>query len=233
MLKACIASLALVPTLALAQPQSCAVPNPLPRYRLETPPAGEVRRVPVSGYLLTLSWSPQFCRDKASSPDDATQCGRGARFGFVLHGLWPEGETSAYPAWCRDAGLIEEALVRQHFCMTPSAQLLQHEWAKHGTCMTDKPEKYFQAASLLFKAVRTPDMTALSRRRPSVAQFASAFADVNPGLSPEMLRVATNPGGWLQEVRICLDRSFRPERCPKGGGAANPKRALRIWRSAR
>ncbi len=233
MLRICVASVALIPAMALAQPQSCAVPSPLPRYRAEAPPAGQVRKVPVAGYLLTLSWSPQYCRDKGASRDGDVQCGRGARFGFVLHGLWPEGETSAYPAWCREAELIDESLVRQHFCMTPSPQLLQHEWAKHGTCMTDKPEKYFQAASLLFKAVKTPDMNALSRRKPSVGAFASAFAKANPGLTPEMLRVTTNAGGWLQEVRICLDRGFRPEQCPKGGGAADARRALRIWRSPR
>lgn len=233
MQKALAALALLIPSLAFGQAPNCIVPQALPRIKLESPPADQVRRVPVAGYLLTLSWSPQYCRDKAASPADATQCASGARFGFVLHGLWPEGDGAAYPAWCRAADVIDEGLVRQHFCTTPSAQLLQHEWAKHGTCMTDRPEKYFQAASLLFKAVRTPDMNALSRRKPSVGAFASAFAQANPGLTPEMLRVTTNPGGWLEEVRMCLDRDFHPARCAKGGGAANPKRALRIWRNAR
>lgn len=227
------AALILMPSVTLAQAQSCLVPGRVPELRLDRPAPSEVRKVPVRGYLLSLSWSPQYCRDKRSSAADAGQCGKDARFGFVLHGLWPEGLNQNDPAWCGEAKLIDADLVKQHFCMTPSAQLLQHEWAKHGTCMADRPEKYFRAASILYRAVRFPDMNALSRRGVTGAAFASEFARVNKGLSSNMLSITTTPGNWLKEVRICMDTAFRPRVCPRGEPMVAPKKRLNIWRDER
>ncbi len=221
------------PGIAFAQAQSCVVPDKVPELRLERAAPGEVRKVPVQGYLLSLSWSPQYCRDRRASAADAGQCGKDARFGFILHGLWPEGSNQNDPAWCGDAKLIDSDLVKQHFCMTPSAQLLQHEWAKHGTCMTDRPDRYFRAASILYRAVRFPDMNALSRRGVTVGAFAAEFARSNPGLTPAMLSIGTTPGNWLKEVRICMDTAFRPRTCPRGEPTAPTKKRLNIWRDER
>lgn len=227
------AVLTLAPTAALAQAQSCIVPDRVPELRLERPVPAEVRKVPVQGYLLSLSWSPQYCRNKFNNAADAGQCGKGARFGFVLHGLWPEGISQNDPAWCGDAKLIDADIVKQHFCMTPSAQLLQHEWAKHGTCMADRPEKYFRAASILYRAVRFPDMNALSRRGVTGGAFAAEFARANPGLTPAMLSITTTPGNWLKEVRICMDTNFKPRTCPRGEPMVAQKKRLNIWRDER
>lgn len=227
------AALFSLPAAALAQAQSCLVPDKVPELRLERGAPGEVRKVPVQGYLLSLSWSPQYCRDKRASAADAGQCGKDARFGFVLHGLWPEGVNQNDPAWCGEAKPLDADLVKQHFCMTPSAQLLQHEWAKHGTCMADRPEKYFRAASILYRAVRFPDMNVLSRQGVTGAAFASAFAKTNPGLTPAMLSITTTPGNWLKEVRICMDTNFKPRICPRGEPMVAPKRRLNIWRDER
>lgn len=227
------AALILSPGAALAQAQSCVVPDRIPDLRAEQGAPGDVRKVPVQGYLLSLSWSPQYCRDKRSSATDAGQCGKEARFGFVLHGLWPEGVGQNDPAWCGEAKPLDSGLIKQHFCMTPSAQLLQHEWAKHGTCMADKPEKYFRAASILYRAVRFPDMNALSRQGVTGAAFAAAFAKANPGLTPAMLSITTTPGNWLKEVRICMDTAFKPRICPRGEPYVAPKKRLNIWRDER
>lgn len=222
-----------LPSAALAQAKSCIVPDALPELRAEAPPPGQIRKVPVTGYLLSLSWSPQYCRNKQSSAADASQCGKDARFGFILHGLWPEGDRQVDPAWCGEAKPLDAALIKQHFCMTPSARLLQHEWAKHGTCMADKPDRYFRAASILYRAVRFPDMNALSRRGVTVGAFAAEFARINRGMSPAMVRIMTTPGNWLKEVRICMDTAFKPRPCPKGEPTAPPKRRLNIWRDER
>lgn len=222
-----------LPSAAFAQAQSCLVPDKLPELRMERGAPGEIRKLPVQGYLLSLSWSPQYCRDKRTSASDAGQCGADAKFGFVLHGLWPEGVGQNDPAWCGEAKVLDADLVKQHYCMTPSAQLLQHEWAKHGTCMADKPERYFRAASILYRAVRFPDMNALSRRGVTAGMFASEFTRVNPGLTPAMLSITTTPGNWLKEVRICMDTAFRPRACPRGEPMAPPRKRLNIWRDER
>src|SRR3546814_14891614 len=97
-------------------------------------------------------------------------------------------------------------------CMTPSAQLLQHEWAKHGTCMSPHPAAYFRAAEILFGAVRFPDMTALVAKRQTAGLVRRAFASVNEGIAPEMIAVATDRQGWLDEVPLCLGPRARSQR---------------------
>ena len=38
-------------------------------------------------YVLALAWSPTYC---AKNPGNTWQCAPRRRFGFVVHGLWPE-----------------------------------------------------------------------------------------------------------------------------------------------
>lgn len=221
--------LSLIPMPASAQPIACSVPEALSLFVTEAVPAAEVKRVPVTGYLLALSWSPQYCRGRQGAAEDRAQCDTKARFGFILHGLWPEGDDQRDPAWCASVKPLPSELIRRHFCMTPSVALIQHEWAKHGSCMTDDPVRYFDEASRLYRAFRFPDMTALSRQTHSTASFAQAVAHANRGLRPDMLRIMVDRSGWLKEVRLCLGRDRRPRRCPlrePGKPSDNP---LRIW----
>lgn len=225
--------LLLYPALAQAQAYQCRAPQSLsapPAYR----PADEPRRVkPVAGYLLALSWSPEFCRTRKDMPRARTQCGgQDGSFGFILHGLWPEARDSSYPRWCRPAQPLPEALVKRHFCAMPSAALQARQWAKHGGCMTKAPATYFAVAQTLFDAVRFPDMDALSRRRVTVAQFVQRFALANDGLQPAMIRVKLNERGWLEEVRLCLGTDFRPRACPAHVQGARGDSVLKIWRGA-
>ena len=117
---------------------------------------------------------------------------------------------------------VPAPVLRQNLCMTPSVQLLQHEWAKHGTCMSPHPAAYFQSARILFNAARFPDMTALASGPQTAGSLRRAFAARNPGVSPAMLAVSTDRQGWLKEVRFCLGLRMRPERCkPFQRGAAD------------
>ena len=50
-------------------------------------------------------------------------------------------------------------------CTTPSARLLAHEWAKHGSCMAAQPARYFARERQLWSAIRWPDFDRLSRKR--------------------------------------------------------------------
>jgi ribonuclease T2 len=219
-----------------AQAWQCVPPANLPRPTLESPKPNEARRVPVGGYLLSLSWSPEICKSRAGDPDNALQCdGKIGDFGFVLHGLWPEGVGRDYPMWCKKADLLPRAIVSQHICMTPSVQLLQHEWAKHGTCMARRPAAYFGAAKLLYDAVVMPDMARLSKPvegKPSLSAgaLADAFAAINPGLPAKAVAIKTNDRGWLQEVRICLGKDLKPEACPQGKQGAPDKTEVKVWR---
>ncbi len=221
---------------ALAQAWQCRPPASLPRPVPEYVKAGEVRRTPVNGYILALSWSREHCRGRENSAKDALQCGKAmGEFGFVLHGLWPEAKGPDYPQWCRKANVLPAKVVAQNICMTPSVQLLQHEWAKHGTCMTRRPETYFGAARLLFGALEFPDMDRLSRQGEkdgtlTAARLAEELALNNEGLKPSAVRVKTNRKGWLDEVHICLDRKFKPRACPAFVRGAPDGAQVKIWR---
>jgi ribonuclease T2 len=221
---------ALTPGVAMAQAAACRILANFELPRPEPVAAEEVRRTPVTRYLLSLSWSPQHCFEARGRASDAIQCdGQAGRFGFVLHGLWPETDGRDWPQYCRPARQVSRATIRRHLCMTPSPELLQHEWSRHGTCMAATPERYFRAAAILYRAVRYPDMVALARETTlSVGDFTRAFAGANPGLRENMIAVHTTRSGWLDEVRICLDRRFRRARCPEWSRGAPPQTRLRI-----
>lgn len=221
-----------MPATAQAQAIGCSVPDRVPVPRVEQPPRGEpVRRPPVTGYLLAMSWSPEHCAG-VRNPEgarDRFQCsGENGRFGWVLHGLWPETDDADYPQWCRPARIVPQPVLKKHLCMTPSAQLIQHEWAKHGTCMSPHPAAYFRAAGLLFRAVRFPDMQALATRRQTAGDVRRAFAAVNPGVTPSMIGVTSDRQGWLKEVRLCLGLRMKPAHCKSFQVGVRDGRSLRV-----
>lgn len=224
--------LALIPVAAEAQAPACSAPDRISVPRLERPKRGEpVRKPAVTGYLLSLSWSPQHCADVRNPRDarDRFQCsGENGRFGWVLHGLWPETDDPGYPQWCRPAKIVPQPVLRRHMCMTPSAQLLQHEWAKHGTCMSPNPAAYFRSAEILFRAVRYPDMKALSKKPQTAGSIRRAFAAANPGVSTPMIAVSANRQGWLDEVRLCLGPRMKPAQCKPFQTGAKDGRQIRV-----
>jgi ribonuclease T2 len=225
-------ALAAMPGMARAQARSCAVPATVAPPHPDLPSEEQPQRViPIGSYTLAITWSPEYCRTKKASARDAFQCG-GTRpkFGFTLHGLWPDGEGKTWPQYCRPAALLPQPVLRANLCATPSPQLLQHEWAKHGTCMTTQPAEYFATSTRLYKGLHYPDMAALSRRSLTAGQFAQAFAAVNPGMTSDMLRVTTTRQGWLDELWICLSKAYRATACPAHQGGAAPGTPLRIWR---
>lgn len=223
-----------MPVMASAQADRCTVPARLVQPRPDVPTADQPSRVlPIGSYTLAISWSPQFCRNRLRDPDARVQCGGANRFGFVLHGLWPDGEGAVWPQYCRPAQLLPMAVIRANLCATPSVQLLQHEWAKHGTCMTDRPANYFTTATRLYGRLRYPDMNALSRRPLTAGGLARAIAAANPGMSPDMMRITANRRGWLDEVWLCLDKKLAFTRCPAHQGGLAPGATISIWRGRR
>ncbi len=226
-------SAAFVPVAAQAQALSCTVPSRLSRPVAQPP--DEARRLPVGGYTLALSWSPQHCRERGDERN--FQCSRANRFGFVVHGLWPDGRTEMWPQYCRPTAPLPEGVIRRNLCMTPSVALLQHEWARHGTCMTSDPARYFDRARGLFEGLRFPDMAALSRREGlTVGGFRRAFAEANrhvPGLTERSVRVRLTRGGWLDELWLCLDTRLAYGTCRASQSPGNrPADRMRIWRGA-
>jgi ribonuclease T2 len=219
-----------LPGAAHAQALQCRVPAAVPRPVLEGPTEREPSRiVPVGGYTLAVTWSPETCRLHGRDPDNRFQCGGGNRFGFTLHGLWPDGEGAQWPQYCRAAPLLSVRTIRRNLCATPSAQLLQHEYVKHGTCMGLTPDAYFARSRPLYAALHYPDMRALAARPALTAgDFTAAFARANRGMRADMLRLNVNRQGRLEEVWICHDRNLRRATCPAHQGGAAPGTRIAI-----
>jgi len=219
---ACIAVLGLTAPVAMAQPLSCQSPE-----LVATPPAavpdGPVRLLPITNYVLALSWAPDFCETHSGDPDAAFECagqkgGKAARFGFVLHGLWPDAANGTWPQWCPAkppaTAQVPAKVVRQMLCTTPSPGLIAHEWAKHGTCMTSTPQAYFAQSAGMFHALHFPDMAALARRRTLTAgDLRRAFAEANPRFPREAIGLLVREGIALQEVHLCFDHTMHPAAC--------------------
>ena len=160
------------------------------------------------------------------------QCsGANGRFGFVLHGLWPEARSGPPPQWCALTPRPAPDLIRRNLCMTPVPWLIEHEWAQHGSCMARTPEGYYRVAGILWRSLRWPDADRLSRQEGlTVGDLRRAFVLRNPDWKPERIGVLVNERGWLREIKLCYGRNFLPAACPRGTLGPPDSAPLKIWR---
>ena len=115
--------------------------------------------------------------------------------------------------------------------MTPAPWLIEHEWAKHGSCMAKRPEDYFRVAAILWRSLRWPDADRLSRQQGlTVGDLRAALMRANPDWRREQIGVLLSRSGWLRELRLCYGRDFMPARCPRGAFGQSDAAALKIWR---
>jgi ribonuclease T2 len=191
--------------------------------------AQPVRQARTTGYTLALSWAPEYCHRRGARRDEG-ECGSRPARGFTLHGLWPDGDgPNRWPQYCHLVAILTEAQMAPALGPTPSRQLLQHEWAKHGSCTGSDPVRYFADEDRLFRGIAVPDMGALARRRGlRGGDVAAAFAAANPGLPAQAVRLNVNKRGWLEEVWLCLGLDKRPRPCAAGAGGAPDAATLQI-----
>ena len=228
---AALAALTLAPGAAHAQAYQCRVPQG-PISVPAVPRDGPVRQVPATGYTLALSWSPEYCRTRADSAADARQCsGRFGRFGFIVHGLWPEGRGAAWPQWCPAQHRPTSRELARNLCLTPSESMLAHEWAKHGACMAPRPESYFRTVRILWNGLRWPDFDRLGRRGELTAgRVREEFSQANRLWQPEAIGLVLSERGWLRELRLCYDTRFRPTACDARRFGPADSAPVHIWR---
>jgi ribonuclease T2 len=219
-----------LPAAANAQAYQCRAPqvSSVPQIAPDQRP----RVVPITGYTLALSWSPAFCRTRQDSRSHLVQCsGDNGRFGFVVHGLWPQGSRT-WPQWCGSANRLTPNQVRQNMCMMPSARLIARQWAKHGSCMVKRPETYLAVTKVLWESLRIPDYDRISREDGLTAgRIRQAFADANGRMwQASHVGVKLGRDGWLEELRLCYNKRFRPTRCDDRRYGARDEREAKIWR---
>jgi ribonuclease T2 len=161
-------------------------------------------------YVLTLSWSPDYCAKKS----DPQQCKIGKKLGFVLHGLWPQYQ-KGYPANCSTEKLPLK--VKQQFPgLFPSDKLYNHEWEKHGTCSGKTPQQYLALSKQLKNSVAIP--TAYNRPsqpfRTTIQGLKNTFVNANSELNINSIApYCSGSGRFLKEVFVCYSKDGRPGIC--------------------
>ena len=162
-------------------------------------------------YLLSLSWAPTYCAEHPN--DNSTECRAGQRKTFVLHGLWPQSQSGAPPENCGSARPVSQQIVRHMLAYFPSDSLIQHEWAKHGTCSGLSAQDYFGKVEQAFRKVQVPSQfTALSSQKDfSIKDVEESFASTNH--APEQaFRVSCNVGD-LANLEVCLSKELEYQFC--------------------
>lgn len=163
-------------------------------------------------YLLSLTWSPSYCAAEGGKRDDA-QCESGRRYGFLVHGLWPQYERG-YPEDCPTSLFPSKTDIQGLSDLMPADGLVRHEWRKHGACSGLAPTDYLKTIRAARETVRIPAafQSISSYKTVSPTEVEAAFVAANPGLKPDGVAV-TCDGRRLREVRICLTRDLGFRAC--------------------
>ncbi|WP_207461923.1 ribonuclease T2 [Azospirillum sp. SYSU D00513] len=159
-------------------------------------------------YLLSLSWSPAHCAE-AGERADPTQCGVGRRFGFIVHGLWPQHVGGGYPANCATDRTVPDSVVESTLPVMPSARLIRHQWRKHGSCSGLPVADYFAKTRAAHGALKVPEPlngSNVGRDLPA-REVERLFVEANPGLTPDRIALVCRKKA-LTEVRLCLGKDL-------------------------
>jgi ribonuclease T2 len=166
-------------------------------------------------YVLSLSWSPAFCLLSPAS----TECNGPRRYGFIVHGLWPQNERG-WPENCASTAQVPDKTVEQISDLMPARKLIYHEWSAHGTCSGLDPVDFFALVRRAYGGVTIPQ--SLVSPGAAIEQSPTAvvndFLRANPRL-PAQSVVATCSGQGaprLREVHVCFDRELNPRACSAG-----------------
>ena len=163
-------------------------------------------------YLLSLSWSPAFCLGDPG----AAECNGPRRFGFIVHGLWPQNE-KGWPEHCQTHQQVPDSVATGIADLMPARGLVYHEWSAHGTCSGLDPADYFTLLRRAYISVAIPASLSGTRQaiEESPATIREAFLRANPRISAQSIVVTC--GGQesprLREVHICFDRDLIPRAC--------------------
>jgi ribonuclease T2 len=165
-------------------------------------------------YVLSLSWSPSFCKDTEERGRQSNEQCRGRPYSFVVHGLWPQHERG-FPRDCQvPAPRLNRETMTSMLDLMPAPRLVYHEWDQHGTCSGLQAQAYFDLVRKAREAVKIPETYAAPTATLTVTpdEVEEAFVKTNPGLSRAAIAV-TCGSTRLSEVRICMSKDLKFRDC--------------------
>jgi ribonuclease T2 len=164
-------------------------------------------------YVLSLSWSPNWCAlegDARGSP----QCHPRHDHGWILHGLWPQYHRG-WPEYCPTAERPpSRGMTAQMADIMGTPGLAWHQWKKHGTCSGLAAPAYFALSREAYERINRPEVLRKLTRtvRVPAAVIEEAFLQANPDLEADGVTITCREG-HIQEARICLSRDLVPVPC--------------------
>ncbi|MEM9639366.1 MAG: ribonuclease T2, partial [Pseudomonadota bacterium] len=164
-------------------------------------------------YVLSLSWSPNWCTLEGDARG-SEQCAPQHDHGWILHGLWPQYERG-YPAYCKNSERApSRRMTREMADVMGTSGLAWHQWKKHGTCSGLSATDYYSLSRAAYRRIARPEVfrrVDKAIRLPATV-VEEAFLEANPDLGADGITV-TCKQGHIQEARICLTRDLELRRC--------------------
>uniref|UniRef100_F1L443 Ribonuclease Oy n=1 Tax=Ascaris suum TaxID=6253 RepID=F1L443_ASCSU len=183
-----------------------------------------------------------FTPDSCEIPNGTTH--------WTIHGLWPTRQDGSYPQFCRrregkfhpsELSPIEDILTSEWPNLFPHksrSSLWKHEWDKHGTCAASLPatqgEKNFFSKSLeLHRKYSVADALQQSGIVPTnentyqlkhIDKAVESALTNGRTIKVHCLKDAKTGEYFLADIRICIDKDFRPIDC-RGKGNRYPRTA--------
>ena len=203
-----------IATIALLVVVSCSVTwNGCAKYKKQPSPVSDTATSDFDFFLLTLSWAPEFCASNANGRSSA-ECNPNKHMGLVVHGLWPQYDNGKGPQNCASTPPVASATVDRMMPIMPGKELIQHEWANHGTCSGLSAHDYFGVIEKLYNGLQVPP----NLKKPSSSSAAVAtdieqkFAKANN--APKGAFRISCPQNEFLAVEICLSKDFEYQACP-------------------
>lgn len=164
-------------------------------------------------YVLSLSWSPTWCAVEGDARQ-SSQCNATARFGWVLHGLWPQYHRG-WPSHCKTAERPPSRRMTSGMAdIMGTGGLAWYQWKKHGSCTGLSAPQYYAQAREAYERVNRPQvfrkLKAPVKLPASVVE--EAFLKANPGWEADMVTI-TCRAGRIAEARLCLSKALEPVPC--------------------
>ncbi|MEL6464705.1 MAG: ribonuclease T2 [Pseudomonadota bacterium] len=164
-------------------------------------------------YVLSLSWSPNWCAYEGDARG-SDQCDARHDHGWILHGLWPQYHRG-WPQYCQTAERPpSRAMTRDMADIMGTSGLAWHQWKKHGVCSgLSAPAYYALSREAYGRVVRPEVFRKLDKAVKLPASVVEeAFLQANPGFDKDGVTI-TCRDGHIQEARICLSRDLDPVPC--------------------
>jgi len=157
-------------------------------------------------YLMNLSWSPEFCSIQGTSPECA------AKPGFILHGLWAQNNDGSYPVFCSEEH--GPAKPSENLDLTPDLSLLDHEWAKHGTCAAVGPQRFFTMEREAYHSLKIPAEFTHVDHEISLTpdKILGLFYEANPTF-PQGSILLSCGRNHLTAIEACFSKDLKPLVC--------------------